>query len=229
MIRTSCATALLYTALLAFTGQALAQTSSDNQPKTESDKTLYAIGLMLAANMADFNLSEDEMAMVSAGLEDGVLGAEPEVDVAEYGPKVQEFVAQRAAASATVEKQQSAAFLESMAATEGAVTTSSGLVYLDLVKGDGESPGETDNVTVHYHGTLSDGTVFDSSVERGEPASFPLNRVIPCWTEGLQKMKPGGKARLVCPSDIAYGDRGSPPRIKPGAALVFEVELLSVE
>ena len=115
-----------------------------------------------------------------------------------------------------------------MAATDGAITTDSGLVYLDLVVGEGAGPVATDTVTVHYHGTLSDGTVFDSSVERGEPASFPLNRVIPCWTEGLQLMKPGGKARLVCPSDIAYGDRGSPPRIKPGAALVFEVELLSI-
>jgi FKBP-type peptidyl-prolyl cis-trans isomerase len=219
----------LYTTLLAFTGQVLAQASSDKQPQTETDKTLYAIGIMLAANMADFNLSEDEVAMVSAGLQDGVLGAEPKVDVAAYGPKVQEFVVQRAAAAATEEKQKAAAFVESMAAIQGAVTTSSGLVYLDLVVGEGESPGETDTVTVHYHGTLSDGTVFDSSVERGEPASFALNRVIPCWTEGVQKMKPGGKARLVCPSDIAYGDRGSPPTIKPGAALVFEVELLSVE
>jgi FKBP-type peptidyl-prolyl cis-trans isomerase FkpA len=229
MIRISCATALLNIVLLAFMGQALAQTPSDKQPQTETDKTLYAIGMMLAANMADFNLSEDEMTMVSAGLRDGVSGAEPKVDVAEYGPKVQEFVAQRTAASATEEKQKSAAFVESMAATQGAVVTSSGLVYLDLVEGEGESPSATDTVTVHYHGTLSDGTVFDSSVDRGEPASFALNRVIPCWTEGVQKMKPGGKARLVCPSDIAYGDRGSPPRIKPGAALVFEVELLSVE
>ena len=82
---------------------------------------------------------------------------------------------------------------------------------------------------MHYHGTLRDGTVFDSSVERGTPATFPLNRVVPCWTEGLQKIKVGGKAKLVCPSSIAYGDRGAPPKIKPGAPLVFEVELIGIE
>ena len=84
-------------------------------------------------------------------------------------------------------------------------------------------------MSVHYHGTLRDGTVFDSSVQRGQPAEFPLNRVIPCWTEGVQKIKVGGKGQLVCPSDIAYGDRGSPPKIKGGAVLVFEVELLAIK
>jgi FKBP-type peptidyl-prolyl cis-trans isomerase FkpA/FKBP-type peptidyl-prolyl cis-trans isomerase FklB len=83
-------------------------------------------------------------------------------------------------------------------------------------------------VKVHYHGTLIDGTVFDSSVQRGQPATFPLNGVIPCWTEGVQRMKVGEKSRLVCPSQIAYGDRGAPPKIKPGATLVFEVELLEI-
>ncbi len=85
------------------------------------------------------------------------------------------------------------------------------------------------SATVHYHGTLRDGTVFDSSVERGQPAQFALNRVIPCWTEGLQLMKVGGKAKLVCPPEIAYGDRGAGQLIKPGAALTFEVELISIE
>ncbi|RPJ27722.1 MAG: FKBP-type peptidyl-prolyl cis-trans isomerase, partial [Planctomycetaceae bacterium] len=104
----------------------------------------------------------------------------------------------------------------------------SGLQYQVLRAGNGPSPKATDSIKVHYEGTLLDGTVFDSSVKRGEPATFPLNQVIKCWTEGLQLMKVGGKSKLVCPSAIAYGDRGSPPTIKPGATLVFEVELLEI-
>ncbi len=109
------------------------------------------------------------------------------------------------------------------------ITTPSGLQITQLVVGDGPSPKATDVVRVHYHGTFPDGRVFDSSVERGEPARFPLNRVIPCWTEGVQMMKVGGKAKLVCPPNIAYGPRGAPPRIPPNATLHFEVELLGIE
>lgn len=108
-------------------------------------------------------------------------------------------------------------------------TTASGLEITQLTPGSGPSPQATDVVRVHYHGTFPDGRVFDSSVERGEPARFPLNRVIPCWTEGVGLMKVGGKARLVCPPEIAYGARGFPPRIPPNATLHFEVELLAIE
>ncbi len=104
-----------------------------------------------------------------------------------------------------------------------------GLVIEHLVKGSGPSPKATDTVRVHYHGTFTDGRVFDSSVQRGEPARFPLNRVIRCWTEGVQQIQVGGKARLTCPPELAYGARGSPPRIPPNATLVFEVELLGIE
>ncbi len=103
----------------------------------------------------------------------------------------------------------------------------SGLGYTEIEAGSGASPGPTDTVVVHYHGTFPDGRVFDSSVQRGEPARFPLNRVIPCWTEGLQKMRVGGKAKLVCPPEIAYGARGSGP-IPPNATLHFEVELIDI-
>jgi FKBP-type peptidyl-prolyl cis-trans isomerase FkpA len=108
-------------------------------------------------------------------------------------------------------------------------TTASGLVIEKLVVGDGPSPKATDVVRVHYHGTFPGGEVFDSSVERGQPARFPLNRVIPCWTEGLQLMKVGGKARLTCPPGIAYGAQGAPPTIPPNATLSFDVELLGIE
>ena len=114
------------------------------------------------------------------------------------------------------------------AAPENSDTLPSGLIITELVAGDGASPGATDVVEVHYHGTFPDGRVFDSSVDRGKPARFPLNRVIKCWTEGLQRMKVGGKALLICPPDIAYGARGRPPQIPGGSTLHFEVELLSV-
>jgi FKBP-type peptidyl-prolyl cis-trans isomerase FkpA len=114
------------------------------------------------------------------------------------------------------------------AAEKGAVVTSSGLVYLALTEGKGASPAATDNVKVHYRGTFPDGREFDSSYKTGAPAEFPLNRVIKCWTEGVQKMKVGGKAKLTCPAAIAYGDRGAGNVIPPGATLQFEVELLAI-
>ena len=122
----------------------------------------------------------------------------------------------------------SKAFLEKAAAQPGAVKTPSGLIYRELRAGSGGSPTASDMVTVNYRGTLVDGTEFDSSYKRNEPAQFPLNRVIPCWTEGVQKMKVGGKSELVCPASIAYGEQGSPPTIPPGATLIFEVELLRI-
>ena len=114
------------------------------------------------------------------------------------------------------------------AAEAGAVTTASGLVMRMLKDGSGPTPAATDTVRVHYRGTLPDGKEFDSSYARKKPAEFPLNRVIPCWTEGVQRMKPGGKARLTCPAAIAYGDRGAGGVIPPGATLHFEVELLGI-
>jgi FKBP-type peptidyl-prolyl cis-trans isomerase FkpA len=120
------------------------------------------------------------------------------------------------------------AYLEKAAAEPGASKTSSGLVYRELKAGTGASPKVSDVVKVHYRGTLIDGTEFDSSYKRNEPATFPLGQVIPCWTEGVQKMKVGGKSQLVCPASIGYGERGSPPVIPGGATLVFEVELLGI-
>ncbi len=129
-------------------------------------------------------------------------------------------------ASGAASSDQSA--LDKAAVEPGAVRTPSGLVYRELTAGTGESPSAADVVTVNYRGTLTDGTEFDSSYKRNQPAQFPLNRVIPCWTEGVQKMKVGGKSKLVCPANLAYGEQGSPPAIPGGATLIFEVELLGI-
>jgi FKBP-type peptidyl-prolyl cis-trans isomerase FkpA len=118
--------------------------------------------------------------------------------------------------------------LKAAAAEAGASVTASGLVYRSLKDGSGPAPAATDTVRVHYRGTFPDGREFDSSYKRGQPTEFPLNRVIPCWTEGVQKIKVGGKARLTCPAAIAYGERGAGGVIPPNAVLQFEVELLAI-
>ena len=198
-------------------------------PTTDEQKTFYALGVALSQSLGPFNLSAAELEMVQSGLTDGVLKRTPKVNMQETMPKVQQLQQTRMAAGAAVEKKAGADFLAKAAAEKGATKTASGLVFSTIKAGNGASPKATDTVKVHYHGTLTDGTVFDSSVQRGQPATFPLNQVVPCWTEGVQKMKVGEKSRLVCPSSIAYGDRGAPPKIKPGATLIFEVELLGIE
>ena len=200
------------------------------EPKieTEDQKTIYALGLALSRNVENFSLTPQEVEIFKAGLTDGLLKKPPKVDLDQYRPKLQALAQARAAQVAEGEKQASEDFLKKAQAEKGAVRTDSGLIYIELTPGSGDSPKATDSVKVHYHGTLRDGSVFDSSVERKSPATFPLNRVIACWTEGVQRMKVGGKAKLICPSSIAYGDRGAPPKIKPGAALAFEVELLEI-
>ena len=196
--------------------------------KTEDQKTVYALGLNIAQSLAIFSLTPAEVDLVIAGFQDGIAKS-PEVDVAKYTPLVNQLAKQRSAAVSEVEKKEAVVFLEKLSKERGAEKTASGLVFIPMSAGTGASPKATDKVKVHYKGTLRDGSVFDSSIERGQPATFPLNGVIACWTEGLQKMKVGGKAQLGCPSSIAYGDRGAPPKIKPGSALLFEIELLSIE
>jgi FKBP-type peptidyl-prolyl cis-trans isomerase FkpA len=196
-------------------------------PAADDPKTLYALGLAVAQGLTQFHLTEEELQAVQEGLADGVLGREPDVDLQAYMMQIQQLAQERAQAAMAAERQAGTAFLEQAADEQGAVKTDSGLIFQSLEEGTGESPEATDRVSVHYRGTLRDGTVFDSSHDRGQPAAFGLDQVIPCWTEGLQKMKEGGKAKLVCPPDIAYGDRTQGP-IPGGATLVFEVELLDV-
>jgi FKBP-type peptidyl-prolyl cis-trans isomerase FkpA len=196
--------------------------------ETDDQKTLYALGLALSQNLTVFNLSESELELVKAGLSDGALGKPGKVELQTFGPKIQQLHQARVALTAATEKKNGQAFLEKAAHEKGATKTPSGLVISTLKPGTGASPKPTDSVKVNYEGKLVDGTVFDSSKQRGQPITFPLNGVIKCWSEGVGMMKVGGTSKLVCPSDLAYGDRGAPPKIKPGATLVFEVELLEI-
>jgi FKBP-type peptidyl-prolyl cis-trans isomerase FkpA len=197
-------------------------------PPTEDEKTLYALGLMMGQSVAPWGLSPGEIASVQKGLADAASGVQHGVDLKAYQQRVQALAQARAARAAVGQKEQSKAFVEQAAAAPGAERLPSGLVYRALLEGSGPSPKATSTVKVHYEGKLTDGKVFDSSRQRGQPAEFPLGQVIRCWQEGVQRMKVGGRAQLVCPSDIAYGDQGRPPMIPGGATLVFEVELLEV-
>lgn len=198
-------------------------------PKTDDEKTLYAIGVAISRNLIPFELSPAELELVQAGITGGVTGkAKVAEDGDESGSKIGEFLEARMKKGAEKEKKEAQSFLDKAAAEKGAKKLPSGLIYTEVKAGDGKAPTANDQVKVHYKGTLRDGTVFDSSIERGEPAQFPVHGVIPCWVEALQLMKEHGKAKLTCPSELAYGDQGAPPKIKPGAPLVFEVELLEV-
>jgi len=186
---------------------------------TDDQKTIYALGLSVYKSMAPFSLTPAELELVKKAMTDAAAG-KPALDLDVQGPKIQPLATARTKAA-------SKAYLDKAALQPGAVRLPSGLIYRDERAGTGASPKASDTVKVNYRGTLTNGTEFDSSYKRNEPASFPLTGVIPCWTEGVQKMKLGGKAMLVCPAEIAYGDRGQ-QGIPGGATLVFEIELLAI-
>lgn len=199
------------------------------QPETEDQKTLYALGADLAKKLSVFNLSANEYEFVKQGMTDAAAGKKLTAEPEAYTENINQLFQTRMQVAAQKQKELAKPFLENAAKEKNAQKTASGLIYQQIKAGTGVQPKTSDIVKVHYTGTFIDGKEFDSSVKRGEPAEFPLGQVIPCWTEGVAKMKVGGKAKLVCPSDIAYGDQGRPPIISGGATLIFEVELLDVK
>jgi FKBP-type peptidyl-prolyl cis-trans isomerase FkpA len=206
---------------------------NSNDPKSvklesEDDKTFYAMGYMLGGNLQRLTLSDKELSALYKGVAMAAKNEKSEVDMSKYQNRIQEVFKARMDKVAAKEKEAGGAFIEKFVKDENATKTESGLAYKVIKEGTGASPSAEDIVEVHYHGTLTDGTVFDSSVERGKTISFPLNRVIKGWTEGLQTMKEGGKSKFVIPADLAYGEAGAPPKIPGGATLIFEVELFKV-
>jgi FKBP-type peptidyl-prolyl cis-trans isomerase FkpA len=197
-------------------------------PKTDDEKTLYAIGYLTGGRVEFLKLKPGELKTVEQGFHDAATGAKAKVDPEQQQDAINKLVQSRSSAAADKEKNASKDFLAKAAQQKGAEKTPSGLVFRVTRPATGPSPKATDKVKVNYEGKLISGTVFDSSYKRGQPAEFPLNGVIKCWTEGVQKMHVGEEAELVCPSDIAYGDHGHPPTIPGGAALIFKVELLGI-
>jgi len=200
------------------------------EPTTDEQKTLYALGLAINQSLNNFNLSEPEFELVKSGITDGFFKRPPKVDLKAFGLKISELQQARASVIAEAEKKVGAAFLAKAATEPGAKKTESGAILITIKEGNGATPKIADIVKVHYLGTLVDGTVFDGSAKQGgNPATLRVSEMSKCWVEGIQQIKVGGKSKLVCPSTLAYRDKGLPPLIKPGATLVFEIELLEVE
>lgn len=217
--------------LLPLAAQGAGQPASPDPAATaataNNDQALYAIGVLLARNLRAFALTPADVARIQAGLADESSG-KATVDLDQATPLIQALEKERQPVALARQKDLGKTYEAKAAAEAGATRTRSGIVMTTVKEGTGPKPSATDKVKVHYEGRLIDGTVFDSSIRRNEPATFALNQVVPCWTEAVQLMKMGGSARVVCPSDLAYGDRGSPPRIPGGATLVFEIQLIDV-
>lgn len=198
-----------------------------DEPKSDRENMFYYLGTALSQNLAPLGLKKDELELVFQGVREALAGDAPEMDDKVYGAMLNELAQERMKVGAAEEILAGQAYIEEMAKEDGAIQTESGIVIVEMVEGTGKSPSAASTVKAHYHGTLRDGSVFDSSVDRGQPLTISLANVIPCWQEGMPTMKEGGKSKITCPSDMAYGDRASGP-IPGGSALTFEVELIEV-
>jgi FKBP-type peptidyl-prolyl cis-trans isomerase len=221
-------------AVLLVAGQAVAE-EKKTELKSDEQKLSYALGLDLGAYFKSLNENID-LDIMHQGVVDSYKGNTPLLSAEEaaeiqqkYAQKQQEERLKQTVEMITKNKKAAEDFLKENAKKEGVTTTASGLQYKVVTKAEGPKPKAEDTVKVHYAGKLLDGTEFDSSVSRGEPAVFPLNQVIPGWTEAVQLMNVGSKYQIFLPPDLAYGDRGAPPVIEPGSMLIFDVELLSIE
>lgn len=201
---------------------------ASEEPKTEEQKTLYAIGLIMAQQLEVLDLSHNEFDFVKQGISDAATGKRLQVDANDYRKKAQDMAAVRRDAHGAKIAAESKAFIEKAAQEKGAVKTASGIVYRSLAEGTGAVPKGSDKVKVNYRGTFVDGKEFDNSFKSGKPVEFPLDTFIKCWSEGVKMMKQGGKAKLVCPSETAYGNKAYGV-IPANATLAFEIELLDVK
>lgn len=195
---------------------------------SEMEKVSYSLGVSIATNVKSQGLEQVDYESLTNALRDVFENNQLQISENESNMILQDYFGKLANKKKQANIEAGKNFLNENAQRDGVTTTESGLQYEVLKEGTGNLPKETDKVTVHYHGTLIDGTVFDSSVDRGEPATFPVNGVIPGWVEALQLMKVGAKYKLFIPSDLAYGERGAGGAIGPNATLVFEVELISI-
>ncbi len=201
------------------------------EPAATDNELLYALGALLGSRVQPYHLKPAEFEKVRKGFTDAASGAAlklDEPDLEEWGPRVDAFMSRRMAPVLAAEKDRGRAFLDKAAREPGATRTASGLVLRVTAPGNGPSPTAGDRVRVSYQGRLADGTVFDDSARHGGPMEVALGSVIACWSEALRSMKVGEKARLYCPSTLAYGDQGRPPQVPGGAALVFDVEFIEI-
>jgi FKBP-type peptidyl-prolyl cis-trans isomerase FklB len=203
-------------------------TATYKTPETEMEKVSYSLGVNMASSVKQQGMETIDAQAVAKAFADVFEGNDLDISEEESMTTLQDFFGKMQAEKSAKANEAGAAYLTENGAKEGVITTESGLQYEVIASGDGAKPTTSDQVTVHYHGMLTDGTVFDSSVDRGETATFGVTQVIKGWTEALQLMSVGDKWKLTIPSGLAYGDQGAGGMIGPGATLVFEVELIGI-